>query len=68
MITKGNKKGVWVLFLMCFLAIVRLGGASIFLFDCCKKLIFFLNVNVGLVTTWLLGKGIIYTKLDVRGT
>ncbi len=53
---------------MFFLAIIGLGGAFYFLFHCCKKIIILFYVNVGLVTTWLLGKGIIYTKLDVRGT
>jgi hypothetical protein len=57
-------------FLLCFLAITRVGGEKniyiyiyMFLSILVKKLIFFLYTNVRFVTTLLFGRNIIYTKL-----
>ncbi len=54
-------------FLLCFLAITRVGGEKkilfMFLSILVTNLIIFLYTNVRFVTTWLLGRNIIYTKL-----
>lgn len=57
-------------FLLCFLAITRVGdeGKKIMCLSIVvKKLIIFLYANVKFVTTWLLGINIIYTKLGKEG-
>jgi hypothetical protein len=52
------------IFLLCFLATTRIRGTKKFLFILCFfPLLQIFNVDVRFVTTWLLGKNVVYTKL-----